>query len=412
MKRLPLLFVLLMAFVASVSAQELGNRQITLGNISNPQLRGEAIYILRFPNTVSGTPKRWDWWWSMSPWDSGYASGNGGVYLVTIQGDDRNGKPDGVVHAAGVFWVNKNNPNPGDWSLYQFRPLEFEERFHPGQTPPGIDPKYRLRPIEAGKYYNVCFDNICDHPNYGGVSPWDNWCSTDGPFSRDRNFDPGFEMNRLNPRTGKFTRNYNSVRNIPPWALTFADDKQVGQPLMYGEYWAGRPQISGPHQIAQVLIAPEDKSLSKVTVWATRVGGHSPLTVTVTIDRVFQKQLQIPASSFPVLSMEQPLEPGTELRFSGRDDYPNYARVEVPLEIDVKAGDMIGLIFSTNTDSRYYLPGSVIAGGYTGIRSRDLIATRGALQSSDNGLTWKPYEVGPRANPQPRDSVVLSAMLE
>jgi hypothetical protein len=211
------------------------------------------------------------------PDHTGYAGGNGGKTLVTLNTDDGTTahNPSTTVLASYVMTNVNSLPSPDRY----FYKLKFS-------SPPTLT---------GGQIYHMVFKNIDSNPAT-------NFLSVDALYELDFSapvqdaipaLDAAVLLNEgrgWQPRAGY----------TPIYQLDFANGVTEG--IGYMEGWIGAPQpISGTHAVRETFtVSGSDVKVTSLAVRAARVNGNDPLTVRLeNANGVLIEQGSIPASAIP-----------------------------------------------------------------------------------------------------------------
>lgn len=355
-----------------------GNWYATLGNIANMPMAGKSKMLLRFRATRSGHVESFDTWWRYreAGYSTGdrkrysYSEGDGGRYLVTIQGDHHSGRPLRTVYAQGEFLPDiARYPIRGKrGSQNQFRTLKLDSS----------------EPLVAGQRYNVVFQNIANDPRA-------NYISLNGVFSRNT-ADPHQsqandyvrnELNRLGSN-GVLERPVGTLLYFPQWAIK-TDQGAMGQPYQYGDVWTGQHKIGGTKRVCQFITPKQDVPVHSLNFFATRIRGTGNLSVNIFHAERLVEQLHLDHRSITPMTTT----------LSGGNDFKSFSWVQIATHMAMmQRGVRYCFEFSAPAGCEYYVSCSVKAGGYTGIPAVNVLTQEGyARYSEDAGATWKDWQV-------------------
>lgn len=351
-----------------------GNPRATTGNIANIPIVGKRKIMLKLVSS-GGMPTFFRTWWryrefgykdpNNSTWS--YSSGDGGKYRVTIE-------PVSGITAPiceGEFVPNiKEFPNDGPHGANnQFRKVTFHKRDR----------------LTKGNEYYIVFENIHDDPRF-------NYVSLNGVFDRDKD-DPfrGQPLHALTNRVdeiggnGVFKENHGVFNYYPQWGLDYQDGSQDGQPYQYGSAWTAQHNIGGFNRVRQFIKVDAPTAVEDLHFYVTRLHGRTPLYVD--LDGLNLK------AQFGALTM-----PAMQTSLNGGKDYNSFAWKKYTFLTKVlRPGRTYKFEFYTKDESQYYIPCSVKAGAYTGIKRH---FDSWCEWSSNGGRTWQGMVVNKQVSPE------------
>lgn len=273
-----------------------------------------------------------------------YSGGSGGAVKVTIQGDS-GGTPNGVLYGSASY--GPKNPSGGIFDAVTITG---------GQ------------PLAKDLLYHVVYENV-------DANPVGNWISINHLFVFG---------SALSPRQPKFPDTDSAVlyggsnwvlqtQFTPVFDLTYADGSHDGQGYVGMIGINGQAvyasTVSGLRQARQTLAPSVDQSFTTCAVRLRRVGGNSPLTISLGSVKLGA----VPAGNVPMTTS------------GGDNGGAVWASVTFPALL-LKAGQATGLYFTCPPDTTYTL--ALLRAGTDSGFAAGLSFSEGSAQESANGTSW------------------------
>ena len=234
-----------------------GKTIASTNDVANAAVIADRVaFAIHVPKAI--TIDRLTNWWRTGI--TGYSAGDGGIYKVTVEGDNA-GQPDGVVQSTIV-------------------------------TDEVIDVAGGLPALRTSSMSSALIQPGIAYIIYKNVhgDPANNYCSLNGPYMASGAGAPYGELDKTRPAMrlyretspgvwGDFDAN-TQLGYLPMMAIGNATES-VGQEMQYGEHVNGHPRLAGNTRFRQnitILDTPVG-TVNKLNIHVGRVSGTDPLEI-------------------------------------------------------------------------------------------------------------------------------------